>query len=470
MKIKAGVNFHNRFDVVKNGEWVGYAENIILNQMYNRICNFSTYFNNIHFGTGSGTPTPDRTSLFSHLGTKTAEVEETIKAFPTSKVTKKIVLMPEEHVEKTITEVGVAYGSTESNLVTHAMLKDAEGNPLSINKTDIDVIEIYSTVFVTLLESQNLYWSTSGNSSYSDLIKYLVGGASFPTPYIMTALSPHFPDSKIPVGYVVSTNTATRTADVSNKKVTFTARVGINSGNIVNQTDDFSLFGVCRYKPTITHQLEDYYVGSGDGQTTSFDCIPNISNAVVKVEGVVDPTAVVVGNVNKTGKLSILHYAEEAYGATKPKMFSLVDDFERSPGGLSWKNGISINGKKFKLTFRGSTTVRYTTFILSSSVDGETWVERMNVSRNSGSVGEYSLDVEWDDLYYKFDFGGAGSVSQADTRFWLEDPQAMLPKVTLQTPPEEGEIVTVSGIVPYYPKDENYVVDVTFELIFGEGV
>lgn len=468
MKIKAGVNFHNRFDIVKNGEWVGYAENIILNQMYNRVCNFSTYFNNIHFGTGSGTPTPDRTSLFNHLGTKAAVVEETIKALPTSKVTKKIVLMPEEYVGRTITEVGVAYGSTASDLVTHAMIKDAEGNPLSIDKTDIDVIEIYSTVFVTLLESQNLYWSTSENSSYSDLIEYLVGGSSFPTPYIKTALSPHFPDSRIPVGYVVSTHTATRTTDVSNKKVTFTARVGIDSGNIVNQIDDFSLFGVCRYKPTIVYQLEDYFVGSGDGQTTSFDCIPNISNAVVKVNGVVDPTAVVVGNINKTGRLSVLHYAEEVYGAFKPNLFSLVDNFESNPGSLTWKNGVSLNGKKFNLILRGINYGTPSNFRLSSSVDGETWVERLYASKLAGSSAEYSLDIEWDDLYYKFEFYGEG-VSISVTRFWLEDPQAILPKVILQTPPEAGEIVTVSGTVPYYPKDENYVVDVTFELQFGEG-
>lgn len=470
MKIKAGVNFHNRFDIVKNGEWVGYAENIILDQMYSRICNFYPYFVNIHFGTGSGTPTPDRTSLFSHLGTKTAVDEELVKALPTSKWTRKVTLNPEEYVGQTITEVGIAFGSTASNLVTHAMIKDAEGNPLSVNKTALDVIEIYSTVFVTLLESQNLYWSTSGDLSYSHLIEYLVGGSSFPTQYIRTALSPHFPDSKIPVGYVVSTNTATRTIDVSNKKVTFTARVGIDSGNIVNQIDDFSLFGVCRYKPTIAYQLVDYYVGSGDGQTTSFDCIPNISNAVVKVDGVVDPTAVVVGNINKTGRLSVLHYAEEAYGAIKPNLFSLVDDFERSPGSLSWKNGVSLNGKKFNLVMSGGNSYTPTRFILSSSVDGETWVERMNVSRTSGEAGEFPLDIEWDDLYYKFVFEREGTVNPPVTRFWLEDPQAILPKVTLQTPPEEGEIVTVSGTVPYYPKDENYVIDVTFELQFGEGV
>lgn len=470
MKIKAGVNFHNRFDIMKNGEWVGYAENIILDQMYSRLCNFSTYFTNIHFGTGSGTPTPDGTSLFSHLGTKTAVVEETIKALPTSKVTKKIVIRPEEYVGETITEVGVAYGATASYLVTHAMIKDAEGNPLSIDKTDIDVIEIYATIFVTLLNSEDIYWSTSGASSHSDLLLYLIDEASFPTPLIMASLAPHLADSKIPIGYVVSTNNATRTIDVSNKKVTFTARVGINRGNIANQIDDFSLFGVCRYKPTITHQLEDYFVGIGDGQTTSFDCLPNISNAVVKVNDIVDPNAVVSGNINKTGRLSILHYAEEAYGAIKYRLFSLADDFEANPGNLSWKNAVSLNGKKFNITLRGGTSGAYTYFRLSSSVDGETWVERMNVFRSTSSVATFSLDIEWDDLYYKFDFEGARTANPTDTRFWLEDPQAILPKVTLQTPPEEGEIVTVSGTVPYYPKDENYVVDVTFELIFGEGV
>ena len=114
MEIKQKVNIHNRFDVhidnIETGEhleFVGY--NIILDQMWTRLCAGSSYFSNIHFGTGTGTPTPARTSLFSHLGTKSAVTEETIKALPVSSWKRKIVLNPEEYVGETITEVGIAW-------------------------------------------------------------------------------------------------------------------------------------------------------------------------------------------------------------------------------------------------------------------------------------------------------------------------------------------------------------------------
>ena len=133
MKAKVGVNFHNRFDVVKNGEWIGYAENIILDQMYSVICNFeSNWFSRIYFGKGTGIPTPDRTALFSRLGSKTATTDNIVKAFPTSSFTRKITLLPSQYVGETITEVGIA--NSEGRLLTHAMLKDSEGNPLSLTK------------------------------------------------------------------------------------------------------------------------------------------------------------------------------------------------------------------------------------------------------------------------------------------------------------------------------------------------
>ena len=47
----------------------------------------------------------------------------------------------------TLTEVGVAYGASSSNLATHAMLKDMNGNPISIPKTDTDIINVYATVY-----------------------------------------------------------------------------------------------------------------------------------------------------------------------------------------------------------------------------------------------------------------------------------------------------------------------------------
>ena len=150
MQVEQKVSIHNRFDVEINGEWVGYGENIVLDQMWTRLCGGLSYFVNIHFGTGAGTPIASRTTLFAHLGTKTAVNDEQVKALPVSRWKRKIVLNPEEYVGQTITEVGIAFGSTASNLVTHAMLKDAEGNPISITKSDTDVVTIYATVFVTL--------------------------------------------------------------------------------------------------------------------------------------------------------------------------------------------------------------------------------------------------------------------------------------------------------------------------------
>lgn len=46
----------------------------------------------------------------------------------------------------TITEVGIS--DTTNAINTHALITDAEGNPLSITKTDIDVVVIYATVFI----------------------------------------------------------------------------------------------------------------------------------------------------------------------------------------------------------------------------------------------------------------------------------------------------------------------------------
>ena len=40
------------------------------------------------------------------------------------------------------------HGTPSSNL-THALIKDSEGTPISITKTDSDVLTIYATVYAT---------------------------------------------------------------------------------------------------------------------------------------------------------------------------------------------------------------------------------------------------------------------------------------------------------------------------------
>jgi hypothetical protein len=286
MKIKAGLNFHNRFDIVKNGEWVGYAENIILDQMWERLCAGESYFSHIQFGAGSGTPSADRTSLFNRLGSRTAVTEEIIKALPVSSWKRKIVLNPEEFVGATITEVGIAFGSSSNNLVTHAMIKDSEGNSLSIYKTEVDLVEIYATVFIafanTIPELKLI-----GMPNNNQLINYLTGGSAPTGSFRLSTIENSY--SKLG-----TSSTVTWTSDVPNKKrKTNTVRFGTTSGNgNIKYLEFANLFrlelpasGIFSSQP-----YTDVNIGSGDGVNKSF-MLPaaNIrqSSLVIKKNGLV---------------------------------------------------------------------------------------------------------------------------------------------------------------------------------------
>ena len=134
MKITARCGVRNTFtihvDDIKTGEHREYkAHNIILNSMWDRLTQFPSdgYFNNIHYGTGDAEfNNPARTTLNNFLGTKAAVHVSRSAAYPTSQWRQMIVLQPDEEVGKTIKEVGIAYGSTASYLLTHAPIQDSE--------------------------------------------------------------------------------------------------------------------------------------------------------------------------------------------------------------------------------------------------------------------------------------------------------------------------------------------------------
>ena len=291
MEIKQNVNIHNRFDVhidnIETGEhreFIGY--NIILDQMWTRLCGGSLYFRYIHFGIGTGTPTPEGTSLFNHLGTRQAVTEETIKALPVSSWTRKIVLNPEEYVEETITEVGIAYDSSASNLVTHAMLKDSEGNAISITKSDTDVVTIYATVFITFTNTIPEL-KLIGMPNNNQLINYLTGGSAPAGSFGLSTI-------ENPYLKLGTSTTVTWTSDIPNRKRrTNTSRFGITSGNgHVKYLDFANLFSLKLPAPGIFsgQPYTGVNIGSGDGVKKSF-MLPSAnirqSSLVIKKNGLV---------------------------------------------------------------------------------------------------------------------------------------------------------------------------------------
>jgi len=473
MKIKAGVNFHNRFDIVKNGEWVGYAENIILNQMYNRLCNFLTYFNYIHFGTGSGTPTPDRTSLFSHLGTKEAVVEETVKAFPTSRVTKKIVLMPEEYVGRTITEVGVAYGSSASNLVTHAMIKDAEGNPLSITKTELDVIEIYATVFIKFDTSNQDVKFYSRNTN--KLITYLTGG-SYSDPQVYFGNSNAENTRYNYFGRFVSSASLTRSVSAAEKRVTYSTRIPINASNY--DISEMGLEEICRinleqasiWSP---YTLTNVQLGVGDGVQTEFDLLRyDVSNVIVKINGQ-STTNFTLANIDrsnrreKPGWMLVDPEATSVDGRIYGGCFiGLTEDVPITR--IMPVDPDTIGGQQLEVTMSGGRAYEDITANFAGSYDGINFT-------NFATKSAYGLDtvtriVDIPDNPYthlRFSFSGwYGRVYRID---WI-NKNWKRPLVIFNTPPAVGDVITVDYTVPYIPKTENHVLDVEFSILFGEGV
>jgi len=282
MKVETAITLHNRFDVevrdALSGELKQQAKayNIVLDQMWTRLCAGNAYFVNIHFGTGTGALAVTRTSLFTHLGTRAATDDTLVRAFPNSSWRRRIVLNPEEFVGASLSEVGVAFGTGTTTIVTHALLEDAAGNPITILKTSVDVVTIFATIFVTFSAPADVVYINMPNGN--GLVNYLIGGAAAPSGAFslgeavgagstqMTGLG-----SQPALG---STAAATWTADTANRRrTTGIMRFGTTVGN--GHAAEYIFSNVFRARLPLANVFTgqayvNVPVGNGDGATRDF--------------------------------------------------------------------------------------------------------------------------------------------------------------------------------------------------------
>lgn len=188
MDLNQNITVHNKFEFevvdVTTGEvkQKAVAYNTVLNALLTRLMNFNAFFTHIHIGSGTGTTDATRTSLFTFKGAKAATGYASSGKFPILSRTKTITLLPEEYNGITITEVGAAYGSNSSYLCTHALLKDSEGNQISIAKTSTDQITIYATIYFNVGQQFGQLGDNAngglllGNNGF--LTNYLLDGAT----------------------------------------------------------------------------------------------------------------------------------------------------------------------------------------------------------------------------------------------------------------------------------------------------
>ena len=118
--------------------------------MWARLCGGLAFFVQIRYGTGTGILDPARTSLFTDYAGKAVVFVSRVYGLPVSYVRQKIELGLTEANNQTLTEVGIASGISSWHLITHATIRDMNGNPISILKTSVDILTIYATVYITL--------------------------------------------------------------------------------------------------------------------------------------------------------------------------------------------------------------------------------------------------------------------------------------------------------------------------------
>lgn len=329
MNLTQHIKLHNRFDVEVSDAKTGairqkaYAENIVLNALWNRIM-VDAYFTNIQFGSGTGTMDATRTSLFTFIGTK--QSSGTKYAFSRDEgwmsVRRSIQLLEYEYIGQTLREVGIAYGSSSSNLVTHALLKDMNGNQVSITKTNVDVITIYATVYVRIPSDG---WSNGkiqilpsptpkDYGVFSSTIRWLFGLsgplAGENTKFYFLSANPICMVNKSVESEIlaIAKSSPVKTVDAANKSITYSTIISSAEGNSGTVKGFWSVaFGMGSSSYSITSEpfatiwfdlrnssiftgstILSEILGTGDGLKKDYKTLYPFprSGAVVKVDGI----------------------------------------------------------------------------------------------------------------------------------------------------------------------------------------
>lgn len=535
MHSKANVRIHNRFDieVVRDGEIIqrGQAENIVLDRIYTRLCNYSTYFSNIVYGSGTGVLDPTRTTLFARVGSAAATTVETIKAFPVSKWTRKTTLGLTTSNDQWIKEVGISDDTTSIN--THALITDALGSPLEIYKTELDIITIYATVFIELQnkDANNFFISLPDSNV---LLNYLCGGAA-PAPKLITDPNESYKN----LTYIRSSATPTKTVDVPNKKIIYTGNYTTTASNgpvealVLDNLYKANLFssGVC-----VPYNISNTILGVGDGLNQNFSLKhPRVvTDLVVKEDGnVVNSADYTVNTIDDPVNLiSLITFLDE-----EPLQFTRISGLDgtdmTAPAGGSITRTYKVNkpilNRMFYFRIYGMGYPVTATFILQSSNNGvdftalksiqfsntqvetKTWIANANCEylriilsvyyTSRASSGRIAVYDQLQQVVFNTPPGlvegeELGVGDGVENTFTLEHtPLEVLEiyindvavdsedytvdgdDVIFDTPPANTEVVTADYryeveitadyTVPYIPKTTDNVLDVSMEITFG---
>ena len=477
-------SIHNRFDIevvdAKTGEVKQRAQafNVICDNLWTQLLQGNRYFLYIHYGNGTGVPSTSDTKLFGFLGygaLNDTEKKWTVKA-DGAHVTGSIKLDETVAVGETLTEVGIATGTSATSLCTHAMLQDMNGNQVSILKTETDIINIYATLFLhwrndseTVSISPSYKIDSDYGTTPTGMIGWLLGeawadgGSALPTRAAFTDTGSY--DTYGAVVY-----DATKTYSLADKTITFKyPRLDATKGNTsqilavvigahgVSTTAAYLTLPAILMQvggdkiPAYTVEAED--IGTGDGVTTDFKtAFSNLDSATIYVDGVAQSGVTIdrsVPFVNGRERAGIYP------GIYNDGVWAL----STTGIGYSYMNPSStvhypVGGCAYN-SFYATCGIMTVSKNMLASNDLRVWtpVSAGNVPDSIKNYKYWRLETETTSSTQTF----------VVTRTKSDDNN-----IHFATPPADGAVITADYVTKTIPKDSNHVYDLEVTIGFGE--
>lgn len=436
----------------------------------------------IAYGRGSGTPSPKDTALFSQISRSsiTMQVDTSTLIQGYISCSGSIQLGPSTSVGETITEVGLCKYYTSGNtlypvLVTHAMLQDMNGNPISILKTNTDIINIYGTVFLhfdpvgyqggSILQADTsgfLGRFCGGYASQSDNKIKMYGSALFNNDSTGESSAP-----------AVSAGTPTWDKSTKTYKIPF-GRAAVTTANVAG--------GLCMLyfvnhsvilgskaaefftiHPTGLSSILGEAVGTGDGETSQFQTKFNFPlNATVYVDGVAKTEGVTVFPDCNYATSMHRYFLRLSNHCTKDRIF--VSDLQSSSSRSIGSNSTAF----FEYLFYNAAPIASLTFAATNvSLYASDDMDQWDLIGTTGSTTA-SRTLEIPEAYGNKRYWKVVTKSNAVSISEGQGKDLNTYAIRFDEPPANGSVITIDYDTPMIPKDENHVMDMSLSFQLGD--
>lgn len=503
LELRAAI--HNRFDIevrdAATGELMQRAQafNLICETLWDRLLatgsnnawSPATYFNYICFGSGSGTPSASDTTLFSQLGSKApsnytlySDVAQIANGLVYAQSS--IRLNAEEYVGDTLTEVGIAYDAT--HIVTHAMLQDMNGNPISIEKAATDVIDIYATVYIHFPAGGWYNGSVTVAESDQAIVDkrffIILTGRSTATGNIMYCSNASKRTGENSLNIYTGMNPV---INRSNKTVSMSARIAAGDFNLPIRAilieSLHKYYGSDYRSPAFWMTMGGWFtppaisseaVGTGDGTTTGFaTAFPVKTAGTVYVDGVA-----ATGVTMRTGPADVTHLENWMNACYKtaagtpgyyPRAYPVEGGYLSIESLAAGEKSDALENPFYALGIAEIQCRIWSgtgSFKILASDDLVNWSETSELTVSANWATYQIPQAMRNKRYWVFQNTGAGGYD-----FYAIIPgnaPDMAHNIVFSSPPAAGAVITADYTPDCIAKDENHVFDLNMVLTLGE--